>query len=157
MPLNLQQLSYAERLQRYASGVRADVQVMWFWGPTGTGKTRRAIEIMEEAGHTYAIVSGGNAFMDPYLGERGLIFDDARPDTGTGEFAWWLRVLDRYSFHCNIKHGGVSLKATTIIVTCPKSPEEFCEHWPGEDAKQLRRRITQVLHFSEVGKQSITV
>lgn len=107
---------------------------------------------MEEAGHTYAIVAGGSAFMDPYKGERGLIFDDARPDQGGGGFSWWLRVLDRYRFHCNVKHGGVSLRATVIVVTGPKSPREFAEHWPGEDWLQLRRRIHQVHHFAVIGE-----
>ncbi len=104
---------------------------------------------MEEAGVLYTICTGGGSFLDPYNGEPGIILDDARAEGGSGVFAWWLRILDRYAFHVNVKYGGVQLRARYIIITAPLHPKEWAEQaWPAEDAGQLLRRITAITRFS---------
>lgn len=148
--MNNQQLQYAKNLQAYAKPVpREAPKVYWYWGATGTGKTRAAHSLAEELGLLCASIDPPYEFLDPYKGEKFVIFDDVRPGNGGRDFSFWLRVLDRHPYHANVKHGGVSFRAAHIVVTSPVSPEEFAASWPGEDPRQLRRRITEVKHFNE--------
>lgn len=148
--VNVQQLGFAERLQKYQSqGVRELPVVHWYWGPTGSGKTREAVRILQaECPDDWCIIEPPYDFMDPYQGHTGVLFDDVRPGSGSAAFAWWLRVLDRYPFYCNVKHGGVWWRANVIVITAPSAPAEFAAAWDQEQEMQLLRRITLVREFA---------
>lgn len=81
--------------------------VLWFYGPTGTGKTRRAVEIGEEFGGYW--MSGQNLqWFDGYqtLETPVAIIDDFRKDFCT--FHYLLRLFDRYPLNVPVKGGFVA-------------------------------------------------
>lgn len=124
-----------------------DVTVKWFWGPTGTGKTRTAFE--ETSGDICSIsLSGDRAFpfFNGYSGEKAVLIDDLRPNYI--QFSTLLRVLDIYPMVVNTKGGFTPWRATTVYITAPYAPDELFRGQTDEAIGQLLRRITEVREFT---------
>ena len=129
-------------------------EVYWFYGPTGTGKTRKATQMMiERYDENWVSLTGDlRTFFDPYNGEKGVIFDDIRK----GSIVWntLLTITDRYKTSVNVKGSRIPWLAETIIFTSPQPFEEVFttekdgqrEPWDGLD--QFARRITKVEEFN---------
>jgi len=125
-------------------------KVIWLFGPTGTGKTRCAYEAglrLVDGPDNIWISSGGLKWFDGYDGQPVVIFDDFRAKH-VSNFAYLLRLLDRYPMQVEFKGGFVGWTPEYIFITCPTEPDECFskrkEHVP-EDIAQLHRRITKVL------------
>lgn len=119
-------------------------EVYWFYGPTGTGKSKTAFEIAATE-TSYYVKDPSNKWWDGYNGQDVVIIDDYRRDFST--FASLLRLLDRYPFSVETKGGTTQFLGRKIIITTPKDPEET---WAGrtlEDIAQLKRRLTEVRLF----------
>lgn len=114
-------------------------EVMWFWGPTGSGKTKKAFEITEDP-----YISGKNLkWWEGYDGHEHVIIDDFRKDFCT--FHELLRILDRYEYRIEVKGASRQLLAKKIIITSCYKPSDVYE--TREDVGQLLRRIDQILEF----------
>jgi hypothetical protein len=55
-------------------------------------------------------------------------------------------LLDRYPYRCEIKGGYRKIKSKNIIITTNIKPEDLYA-LPGEDIKQLLRRIDHIKYF----------
>ena len=126
-------------------------EVYWFYGKTGTGKTREAVKLMIEKLNEDWISLTGNLrqFFDPYSGQKGVIFDDLRK----GSIVWnqLLVLTDRYRTQVNIKGSICPWLAEIIIITAPVPPEELFIDENGEkwdEIDQLKRRITKIELFN---------
>lgn len=106
-------------------------QVILLWGPTGTGKTRRAIE----NGATQIEVQGD--FINGYNGEDIVVFDDISPWTFRRE--QFLKLFDRYAYRINIKGGDRNWKPKKVYLTTNYKPEEIllCE--------AMKRRVDEII------------
>ena len=137
-----QSLRGAELLLKYQKPTKdRDVRVSWYWGPTGTGKTRSAFEECPDAW-----ISGKNLnWFQAYTGQKAVIFDDFRGDFC--EFHTLLRYLDRYPVNIENKGGSTWLRATRIIITSAYHPEHVYRNRTTEDIQQLMRRIHEVRYF----------
>lgn len=144
--LAYQQLVCAVPRVRDEGGLFPALRVFWFYGPTGTGKTRAAFE---EAGDQ-AIYSKppGNKWWDGYRGEPVILLDDFRADWFT--FGYLLRLLDIYPLMLEYKGGMTHLCSQTFYITCPNHPEVLYEDLMARKegaSAQLMRRITEVREF----------
>ncbi len=129
-------------------------KVYWFYGKTGTGKTREATRMMIELyGENWISLTGDlRTFFDPYNGEKGVIFDDIRK----GSIVWntLLTITDRYRTSVNVKGSRIPWLAETIIFTSPQHfTEVFTTEKHGERAQwdgleQFERRITEIKEFN---------
>jgi len=119
--------------------------VLWFWGPTGSGKSRAAHDTYPDAYYKMP----GNKWWDGYEQQDCVIVDDYRRDFCT--FSELLRLLDRYPHRVEMKGASVQFKSTTIIITTPKDPRSTWEGRSEEDLEQLLRRITEVREFKAPG------
>lgn len=139
-----QSMRMAELMLKYKKPTAMTRNVVWLWGPSGTGKTRWAWENYPDA----VQIEIQNNFIMGYDGEESVIIDDIRRQDLRINLL--LRMLDRYPMNIPIKGGHRAWNAKNIIITCPDPPENFC--WK-EDAKQLVRRCTEIKNFSgaEVG------
>lgn len=125
------------------AAIRQDLEVMWLWGPTGTGKTH----------HAYAkdpglcpILSFPQWF-DPYEDEKAILIDDFRMTDGK-ELGKILRYLDKFPVTVPVKGSSRPLQATHIWITCPYRVETaFADYCAGEDLKQICRRIKWEIEF----------
>lgn len=116
-------------------------KVIWLYGPTGTSKTRTAVDATTRLyGCPPWISSGTLQWFDGYDGQPAVIIDDFR--TGHCRFEFLLRVLDRYPFRAPIKGGMVEWNPSLIIVTCPYGPRRLWNLKTEEALDQLSRRIT---------------
>lgn len=120
------------------------VHVYWYYGNTGTGKTRRVLE------QCSPFIPLSFKWWDGYQGQDSVLLDDLRPTWCSPEQL--LRLLDpyRYQYRVEVKGGSRPLIATKIFITTPWHPEDFWKDLK-EDPKQLMRRIHEMIFFRENG------
>lgn len=127
--------------------------VKWFYGATGTGKTRTAFEELMQKGITLneIFISSGkiDPFLNGYTGQHAAILDDFRP--GFCRFEFLLRLLDGYPVYVNVKGSYIQWIAEEIIITAPTQPcDMYVNHETGQtwdNLDQLLRRIDEIREF----------
>lgn len=122
-------------------------QVFWFYGPSGTGKTRYA-QKLTDPDNRYTSTSTIK-WWDGYDAHPDVIIDDYRKNFST--FSDLLRLLDRYEYRIEYKGGYRQFKAKRIFITSPKSPQETWTNRTSEDLTQLLRRIDIIKCFPNKG------
>jgi len=139
-----QAIRCAEVMLKYKEpGRKWKPEVRWYYGSTGSGKTRSAVEEFPNAW-----VSARNLkWWEGYDAHEVVIVDDFRRDFCT--FHELLRILDRYEYRVETKGGSRQLLAKVIVVTCPWSPAVLYESRGAEDVGQLVRRIDEQRLFGE--------
>lgn len=140
---------YADKARGH--GAR-EVQVLWFHGATGTGKSWEARRLLTErhGGDWAAARLTSSGFVIGYAGERGVLFDDFRAQDVP--FHVLLQITDRYDAVVNVKGGAMPWAPESIIFTCPRGPEQEFARGPDgrgqhEDVAQLLRRLSEVRRF----------
>ena len=119
--------------------------VIVLFGPTGTGKTRTAIEQLTELyGSYYLWDPTMHPWWDGYDNHRGVLIDEFR---GQVPFSVIIRLLDRYRMTVQVKGGTRQFVADTIYITSPKHPDEWYKDDGSDKVSQLKRRITTVTYL----------
>lgn len=127
-------------------------RVHWFYGLTGTGKTKTA---WEEAMETYGAESiwcaqVDDKWFDGYVGQPAVIVDDLRASTWV--FPRLLRLLDRYPMQVPVKGGFRNWIPREIWITAPGEPRTIYRNYttgePYEGIEQLERRIDDLREFT---------
>lgn len=121
--------------------------VLWFHGPTGSGKTKCAYELGELLyGPDSTWISHANLkWFCGYDNQPVAILDDFRTSHCT--FSFLLRVLDRYPMGVEPKGSTVSWLPKLIIITAPYSPTDMFNLKQEGDVNQLLRRIHRIISF----------
>ncbi len=110
-------------------------------GPTGSGKTRKAIAHPD---HYLMPASGSSAlWFDGYRGESVLIIDDFYGNIKYGTF---LRMLDGHELQMPIKGGFVWSQWTHVIITSNQEPRNW---YVKGLTPALSRRITNIVNLEE--------
>lgn len=138
-------LRLAENLIKYYDKPRESKPlVLWFYGGTGTGKTRAAVAALPKG---YFRGSSTGKWWPGYDGQTDVIIDDIRRDTFP--FMQLLGILDRYPYQVEDKGTIRQFKGERIIITCPRRPEvEYAQRiFEHEDIDQLLRRIDGIIEF----------
>lgn len=123
----------------------AETIVNVYWGPTGSGKTRRAyIEANDANQEMYS--HSGSEWFDGYLGHRRVLFDDF----GGHEFklTYLLKLLDRYPMRVPIKGSFVQWKPEIITITSNKHPDDWYPNAFPEHRRALKRRLTNIVEIT---------
>lgn len=118
-----------------------DVQV--FWGPTGTGKSRRA---WDQAGMGAYSKAPTTKWWDGYQGQENVVIDEFRGDISITHL---LRWFDRYPVCVETKGGGVPLAARCIWITSNLAPDRWYPELDLETFEALKRRIN-ITHFDSL-------
>lgn len=148
---NFQHLRFAEGLQKYRKGYHGVKLVFWYYGGTGTGKSKRADdEAGRDATIDYARISYHNGFWNGYNGEERVVIDDIRSNVPLNEL---LRLTDRYSETINVKGTCLPWMAREIYITCDRAPSEL--YRAEREGGQLSRRYTEIINF-DLGRDSGT-
>lgn len=137
---NHQQIMVAEKFLTYNEDEREwKPYVVWFHGPTGTGKSKRAREMLGDDVYTKNTAS---KWWNGYDRHEDVIIDDFRD-------SWWdltymLALLDRYGFRVETKGGMRQMLARRIVVTSALHPKD-CYRGTGEAIQQLLRRVDDIV------------
>lgn len=104
----------------------ADLRGVWYWGPPGSGKSRRA-----RLEHPDAFLKPQSKWFDGYAGETSILLDDF----DTNVLGHYLKIWgDRYACTGEIKGGTVNLRHDIFIVTSNYSIESL---WPEDLQMQI--------------------
>lgn len=116
------------------------IQVIWFWGAAGTGKTKKVFDTEVDIYRptTYKWWEG-------YDKHKVVLIDDWRPTWCS--FVNLLKLTDIYPFRVQCKGGSRQVRYEKIYFTSHSSPEEYFEALDKDDYEQLKRRITKTIHF----------
>lgn len=135
---NFQQIRFAECLMKYRKPYKGERIVKYYWGSTGTGKTKTADEELVD----YDTISYSNGFIIGYNGNKNVLIDDFR---GEMPYNLLLKLCDRYSVVINIKGGTMPWNAEKITITSDRNIDLLYKNVG--DLGQLKRRITEFREF----------
>lgn len=139
---SFQSVRMAEIKMKYFEPARDwKTQVYWFYGKSGTGKTKKAFEMCDDP---YMCMED-NKWWEGYDGHEDVIIDDYRRDFC--KFKVLLQLLDRYPMRVECKGGSRQFRAKRLFITTPKSPRETWESRTDEELYQLFRRIDFIEEF----------
>jgi hypothetical protein len=125
--------------------------VYWFYGPTGTGKTRKALDMAREfqsqGKRVYRHKPTDGFWFDGYGNQQVAILDEVRSESFRFDFL--LQILDYDAPGVPIK-GGFSnpFRPEVVIITSSMSPMDmYYERQTQDSINQLLRRIDQLVLF----------
>jgi len=138
---------YYNGLRRIATDhlqpIAMERQCSVFWGPTGTGKSRRA---WEEASLEAYPKGPKSKFWDGYRGHEHVVMDEFRGDI---DIAYLLIWLDRYPVIVEVKGSSVVLRAKRVWITSNLDPREWYPNVDAETKQALYRRLN-ITYFPAV-------
>lgn len=122
------------------------INVMFYHGKSGTGKSSYAKMFCEKSGKSYCVSSSSNDPMQDYRGEDVLILDDLR-DT-VFEFDDLLKILDNHTkSSVKSRYRNKVFAGDTIIITSTVDLKDWYTWCCWEEKKQLKRRCGQLFKF----------
>lgn len=144
--------AYNIRDERRARETGRTMNVMYFYGAAGTGKTTWAKEIGKKAGYDIFVSGSSNDPLQGYIGQECVILDDVRgSDWKINDL---LKLLDNHtnsmvkSRYSNKYMNDCKL----MILTSVESVDDLyrgLKESQSEPIEQLKRRCTDVMHFTE--------
>lgn len=111
-------------------------EIIVYWGPTRTGKSRRA---WTDAGMDAYPKDPRTKFWDGYRNQKHVVIDEFR---GAIDVAHLLRWFDRYPVNVEVKGSSVVLGAEKIWVTSNLDPRKWYPDLDQETLNALLRRLT---------------
>ena len=137
---------------RLLKGANRNMQAIYIYGDSGTGKTTLAKDMASEHGYSVYVSSGSNDVLDDYRGEDCVILDDLRPSVmGLTDL---LKLLDPYTASTvRSRYKNKVLECKMIIITTTLPIKTFFNHVfesEGETAVQLQRRCKAVFHLTQM-------
>lgn len=133
-----------------------NVEVFWFWGDTGSGKSFAAEdEALVAAGgdpsNVYRWTIQNLKWAGTYAGQQFVVFEELRPSWAEYSFSRLLVLLDKLQCEVETKGGQVPWCALKVWITTPLQPDAFFTHEEYQvnpsGLGQLLRRITGSRHF----------
>lgn len=106
-----------------------------YWGPTGTGKSRRA---WDEAGFDSYSKDPRTKFWDGYGTQENVVIDEFR---GSIDISHLLRWLDRYPVRVEVKGSSLPLQCKKFWITSNLPPSQWYPELDAPSFAALERRL----------------
>jgi len=126
-------------------------KIYWFWGKSGSGKTRTAFEMSIELGYKpyfKRTTKWWNGYDQKKHGV--VIFEDFNPANFVFEEV--LGMFDRYPYDAEIKGGMRKLNSPVMFITCKYKPSKF---WSGSQLVEIERRLHEIRLIGDIDKEKI--
>lgn len=124
---------------------RPEINVVCLYGASGTGKTRKAEEMLAEfeAKGEKVYRKAPGKWWDGYNLEKVVLMDEFYGSWM--HYAEFLRLIDRYPLNVECKGGTIPMRACTIIITSNSPPALW---YPNiADKLPVLRRLHQIWHY----------
>lgn len=133
-------------------GSDRNMQVIYIYGKSGTGKTTYAKELAQQNDYSYYVSSGSNDLFDNYKGQDCIILDDVRPTNM--ELSDFLKILDNHTQSTvKSRYKNKLLECKLMIITTSLSLDSFFKGLYSEsfeDSVQLRRRCELIIKMTDL-------
>jgi len=141
---NLQQIKIAEAILKYEEPKRDwKPNVAWYWGLTGTGKSKQAHEVFSGTDF-YRKTANTGKWWEGYDAHENVLIDDM--DENNFPYKNLLDLLDRYECRVECKNGTRQFLAKNIIITASIDPHTMFQR-EDQSGGELLRRIDSIIHF----------
>lgn len=131
---------YKEMVDEERASEFRQVKTSIYWGATGTGKTRLAMENDD----VYKITGDSLEWWDGYSGQKTLVIDEYSNQV---KITKMLNILDGYKLRLPIKGGFTYANWTRVIITTNLGPSELHTHANEEHVNAFKRRISEWREF----------
>ncbi|AJD07567.1 replication-associated protein [Sewage-associated circular DNA molecule] len=138
-----------EKLIAARKPVKPVPKIYWFWGPSGTGKTREAKRNAQGEddvlidGTDYAFSSPPPRIFQEYKSHiKRFILDEYHPKMIPHHLL--KRYIDRNPVVVNVMYGTEHFVPEEIYITCSVPPSHF---WTGNPLREIERRCTEIREF----------
>lgn len=118
-----------------------DVFCTVIYGPTGSGKTRAAMDSVQDPLDIFIVHSGGQ-WWDGYTGQDTILFDDFY---GQIRCADMLRYLDGHPLQLAVKGSFSWAKYTKVYLTSNTHPDDWYRDVPAAVKEAFMRRIAEII------------
>lgn len=123
--------------------------VTLYYGPTGTGKTRYAMQLPFDTFKK----DGSDPWFDGYTNQKVLVFDDFAGGRSKMALSSLLNYLDRYPTLLPVKGSFANRRCKQIIITTNLHPQDWYDYANRQEhLKALARRVHEVHYFEEENK-----
>lgn len=141
----------AEQFEKIMIDEEKQVESIWLYGESGTGKTHLASSLAETRGLFYKTTTQQDPFQD-YEGQHIILIDELRPNTMP--YPQLLSLLDPHSHgvvSVGSRYHNKSLAIGLILITSPYSPKEFVDGITNKHDRpeQLYRRIGTLVKMEQ--------
>ena len=119
-------------------------ETYYYWGPPGTGKSRRALEEAQKTDDGTIYYKPRGLWWDGYKQQTSVIIDDFY---GWIKYDEMLKIMDRYPYKVQIKGGFEEFTSKKIFIT---SNVDTCSlyKFEGYTTDAFERRLTQKIHMA---------
>lgn len=124
---------------------------LWFYGPTGTGKSHKAFEMV--AGKSYYVFKDDKGWWDGYTGQEVVIINDFRGEIRFGEL---LQMTDKWDY--SVRRRGkepMPFTSSLIIITASLPPNEVYNGKDKDSIDQLLRRYEVTAILGNIGNMNV--
>lgn len=121
--------------------VRQPLQVFYFWGPAGTGKTWY---VMNHAQNVHLLSDQRANWWDGYRGEKTILIDDL--EKNAIHITKILQLLQHYPLQVPKKGGFLHARWETVWITSNYPPEEHYSDLPLERHNAWMRRLSRIFN-----------
>lgn len=139
--------SIAAAINIYAERRNWPMEVIIYWGASGTGKTRSAF-----ADYPESYWKDNSQWWDSYEGQETVIWDEFSGSSTS--LSMFLRITDRYPLSVPIKGGYVPFTSKRIIFTSNVNPDEWYNFRNDELRYAFNRRITSRIEYKRLVNNS---
>lgn len=122
---------YIPLIQKYVQLIppghppQRSVQVAYLFGEPGSGKTYTAMHANPDSFFSATVTRDGQILLDGYHNEDVLIIDDITPYQF--HIDSFLRIMDVYNAHFNVKYGYVIARWTKVFITSNSHPQALID------------------------------
>lgn len=128
------------------------LQVHWYWGAAGTGKTYK-VHLLEDAfenpDNLWIAFDNKMKWFDGYDGQPAVLFDDF--DHIDPEFLDnFKKCTDKYGYRFQSKGSTIQWRPQRIYFTSNRDLEDVINELREEHQGAIRRRFTKIVHFTDL-------
>lgn len=136
-----------DKFQPDAEDNQPEIKHIWIWGPTGSGKSRRARQILKERFPTTKFYNKlQNKWWDHYRQGQPALLDDLELEVGKMLVGYLKNWLDMYAYKVEYKGGAKDVRPPLMVITSNYHPwDMFGSNIEGWYAPIMRRLEVQYL------------